>query len=162
MNNMKCALCFLVCGLIVLLSVPASAQTDDSNRQVERIERIAPGGQRAADRVLNRGVASRYARSLHGNLTANGERYNHNAITAAHRSLPFGTLIRVANTRNDRAIVVRINDRGPFVRGRQLDLSGEAARRLGFSGLARIEYEILDPAQLPSRQSPPPRKERHV
>ena len=158
----KRAILFLTGGLVLLFASPSYAQTDDVDRQVERIERIAPGGQRAADRVLSSGVASRYARSLHGRLTANGERYNHNAITAAHRSLPFGTLVRVANTRNGQAIIVRINDRGPFVRGRQLDLSGEAARRLGFSGLARIQYEIVDPATLPSRQPPPPRKERHV
>lgn len=148
--------------MALLFAAPSSAQSDASGRQVERIERIAPGGQRAADRVLSNGVASRYARSLHGNLTANGERYNHDAITGAHRSLPFGTLVRVSNDRNGQAIVVRINDRGPFVRGRQLDLSGEAARRLGFSGLARIQYEIVDPTTLASRQHPPPRKERHV
>ena len=159
---MKRAILFLPGALALLLAAQANAQSDDAGRQVERIERIAPGGHRAADRVLRSGVASRYARSLHGRRTANGERYNHNAITAAHRSLPFGTLVRVANTRNGLAIVVRINDRGPFVRGRQLDLSGEAARRLGFSGLARIQYEIVDPATLPSRQPPPPRKERHV
>ncbi len=149
-------------GAALLLAGPSQAQSDDASRQVERIERIAPGGQRAADRVLSSGVASRYAGSLHGNLTANGERYNHNAVTAAHRSLPFGTLVRVSNNRNGQTIIVRINDRGPFVRGRQLDLSGEAARRLGFSGLAQIQYEIVDPAALPSRQPPPPRKHRHV
>lgn len=158
----KVPVLFVSSALALLLTTPANAQNDDSDRQVERIERIAPGGQRAADRVLSPGVASRYARSLHGNLTANGERYNHYAISAAHKSLPFGTLVRVSNRRNGRTIIVRINDRGPFIRGRQLDMSGEAARRLGFTGLARIDYEIVDPATLPSRQPPPPRKHRHV
>lgn len=159
---MNRAILFLPGALALLLAAPANAQSDDAGRQVERIERIAPGGHRAADRVLSRGVASRYARSLHGNLTANGERYNHYAVSAAHKTLPFGTLVRVSNRRNGRTIIVRINDRGPYIRGRQLDMSGEAARQLGFSGLARIDYEIVDPATLPSRQPPPPRKERHV
>ncbi len=159
---MKRIFLIIATGLALLVAAPTNAQSSDSDRDVERVERIAPGGRRAAVRVMNTGVASRYARSLDGNLTANGERYNHSAISAAHRSLPFGTLVRVSNTRNDQAVIVRINDRGPFVRGRQLDLSGGAARRLGFSGLARIQYEIVDPATLPSRQPPPPRKERHI
>ena len=147
--------------VLVVLALPASAQ-QRADREVERIERIAPGGPRAAARALNTGVASRYARSLNGHRTANGERYDHEALTAAHRSLPFGTYVRVINRRSGRATVVRINDRGPFVRGRQLDLSGGAARRLGFRGVVRVDYEVVDPATLPSRQPPPPRKERHV
>ncbi|NNF59127.1 MAG: septal ring lytic transglycosylase RlpA family protein [Rhodothermaceae bacterium] len=139
---------------------PAQAQQTNAPQQ-ERAERIAPGGERAA-RALRDGIASRYARSLHGRRTANGERYNHDALTAAHRSLPFGTYVRVHNDRNGRAVVVRINDRGPFIRGRTLDLSGAAARRLGFGGVIRVDFEIIDPATLPSRQAPPPRKERHV
>lgn len=124
-------------------------------------ERLTPGGRRAAARVEH-GVASRYARSLEGRRTASGERYDHDALTAAHRTLRFGTLLRVVNERNGRAVLVRVNDRGPFVRGRSLDLSGAAARRLGFSGVARIRYEIVDPAALPSRWPAPPPKPRHV
>jgi rare lipoprotein A len=139
---------------------PARAQRADG-RDVARVERIAPGGARAA-RAVEQGVASRYARSLHGRRTASGERYDHDALTAAHRSLPFGTLVRVENARNGNAVVVRINDRGPFVRGRSLDLSGAAARRLGFGGTASVRYEILDPAALPSRRPAPPEKVRHV
>jgi rare lipoprotein A len=77
------------------------------------------------------GGASWYA--LHSR-TASGERMNPRAMTAAHRSLPLGTHVRVTNKRNGRAVVVRINDRGPFVRGRILDLSRAAARALGFVG----------------------------
>lgn len=150
-----------VLALLAFSAMPAQAQ-QHADREVARIERIAPGGARAAARALNTGVASRYARSLDGNRTANGERYDHEALTAAHRSLPFGTYVRVISRRTGNAIVVRINDRGPFVRGRQLDLSGGAARRLGFRGLVTIDYEIVDPATLPSRQPPPPRKERHL
>ena len=126
---------------------------------------IAPGGGRAESRRAARtGVASYYHASLHGNRTANGERYNHGALTAAHRSLPFGTVLRVTSSHNGRRVLVRVNDRGPFVRGRQLDLSGGAADRLAMRGrgVHRVRYEVVDPAALPSRQAPPPRKTRHV
>ena len=126
-------------------------------------QRIAPGGKRAEARVQS-GIASYYARSLHGNRTANGERYNHGAMTVAHKSLPFGTLLRVRSQHSGRAVLVRVNDRGPFIRGRVLDLSGAAADRLRMKGrgTARVSYEIVDPATLPSRQAPPPRKVRHI
>jgi len=153
----------LVAGLAGLALAPAPVHAQSGgDRQVERIERIAPGGLRAAARALNTAVASRYARSLHGRRTASGERYDHEALTAAHRSLPFGTYVRVIHRRTGRATVVRINDRGPFVRGRELDLSGGAARRLGFRGVVSVQYEIVDPATLPSRRPPPPRKVRHL
>ena len=141
---------FLATLALGLMAAPAQAQ------------RIAPGGKRAEARVQS-GVASYYARSLHGNRTANGERYNHGAMTVAHRSLPFGTLLRVRSQHSGRAVLVRVNDRGPFIRGRVLDLSGAAADRLRMKGrgTARVSYEIVDPASLPSRQAPPPRKVRH-
>jgi rare lipoprotein A len=82
------------------------------------------------------GIASVYAYS--GQRTANGERAQPNGLTAAHRTLPFGTRVRVTNNRNGRSIVVRINDRGPFVRGRVIDLTPAAAQALGFSGLASV------------------------
>jgi rare lipoprotein A len=75
------------------------------------------------------GRASWYALT---SRTASGERMNPSAMTAAHRSLPFGTKLKVTNTNNGKAVVVRINDRGPFIRGRVLDLSKAAARQLGF------------------------------
>ena len=83
------------------------------------------------------GMASVYSTES-GSKTASGQRLNPNALTAAHRSLPFGTKVLVSNRRNGRSIVVTINDRGPFVRGRILDVSPVAARALGFSGLAPV------------------------
>ncbi|QPC86277.1 septal ring lytic transglycosylase RlpA family protein [Mesorhizobium sp. NBSH29] len=77
------------------------------------------------------GGASWYALT---SITASGERMNPAAMTAAHRSLPFGTKLKVTNKRNGKAVVVRINDRGPFAKGRVLDLSKAAARQLGFIG----------------------------
>jgi rare lipoprotein A len=85
------------------------------------------------------GVASIYAYS--GEKTANGERANPRGLTAAHKTLPFGTKVRVTNKRNGKSVVVRINDRGPFVRGRVIDLTPAGAQALGFSGLAPVTLE---------------------
>ncbi|WP_407886983.1 septal ring lytic transglycosylase RlpA family protein [Scytonema sp. NUACC26] len=91
------------------------------------------------------GMASWYGYDGSGNRTATGERYNPEGLTAAHRSLPFGTRVRVINTRNGRSVVVRINDRGPFIRGRIIDLSAGAARILGVmsTGIAPVRIEVL-------------------
>jgi rare lipoprotein A len=86
------------------------------------------------------GIASVYAYS--GGKTASGERANPGGFTAAHRTLKFGTQVRVTNRRNGRNVVVRINDRGPFVRGRVIDITPAAARALGFSGLAPVTVDI--------------------
>jgi rare lipoprotein A len=85
------------------------------------------------------GIASVYAYS--GERTANGERASPGGLTAAHRTLPFGARVRVTNQRNGRSVVVRINDRGPFVRGRIIDLTPAGARALGFDGLAPVTVE---------------------
>lgn len=92
-----------------------------------------------------RGIASFYCAGFHGNRTASGQRYNCNAYTAAHRSLPFGTRVRVTNVRNGRSVIVTINDRGPFIRGRIIDLSTAAARSIGMigSGIAPVRVEVL-------------------
>lgn len=85
------------------------------------------------------GIASVYS----GGRTADGEHARASGLTAAHRSLPFGTLVRVTNKRNGRSVVVRINDRGPFVRGRVIDVTPAAAHVLGFSGLAHVTLTVL-------------------
>ena len=92
-----------------------------------------------------KGIASWYGGAFHGRRTASGEVFDQNAMTAAHRKLPFDTIVRVRNLRNDRAVVVRINDRGPFVRGRIIDLSREAARRLGMvtDGIVPVRIQVL-------------------
>lgn len=78
-----------------------------------------------------------------GHRTANGEHFNPNGLTAAHRSLPFGTRVRVTCARTGRSVVVRINDRGPFIAGRAIDLSRGAARAIGLSGVGRVHLAIL-------------------
>ena len=87
------------------------------------------------------GIAAVY--SYRGTKTSNGETSNPKGLTAAHRSLPFGTKVRVTNRRNHRSVVVRINDRGPFTRGRVIDLTPAAASQLGFSGLAPVSLSPI-------------------
>jgi rare lipoprotein A len=88
------------------------------------------------------GVASYYKS---GKVTANGERFNPHGMTAAHRKLPFGTKVKVTNLRNGKSVVVRINDRGPFIGGRVIDLSLGAAKVIGLtaSGVARVSYSVV-------------------
>jgi len=91
------------------------------------------------------GVASVYGSGdgYGGKRTASGERVNPGSLTAAHRSFPFGTKVKVMNRKNGRSIVVRINDRGPFVRGRVIDVTQAGARALGFSGTAPVTLAVL-------------------
>ena len=95
------------------------------------------------------GLASWYGPGFHGNRSASGERFNQNALTAAHRNLPFGTQVQVTNLDNGRSVVVRINDRGPYARGRVIDLSAAAARILGLvqSGVAPVRLDVLNQQQ---------------
>ena len=87
------------------------------------------------------GHASWYGPGFGGRRTASGERFNPHALTGAHRTLPLGTNVRVTNLRNGRSVTVRINDRGPFVRGRTIDLSLAAARQIGLTGIGRVSIE---------------------
>ncbi|MGE8407129.1 MAG: septal ring lytic transglycosylase RlpA family protein [Pseudomonas sp.] len=91
------------------------------------------------------GSASFYGSRHHGKRTASGEPFDQHALTAAHRSLPFGTRVQVTNLKNQRSVVVRINDRGPHTRGRLIDLSRAAAQRLDMirSGTARVRVQSL-------------------
>ena len=92
------------------------------------------------------GDASYYGREFHGKATASGEKFDMNALTAAHRTLPFGTRVRVTNLANKKSVVVRINDRGPFKAGRIIDLSYAAAKRIKMvdAGVARVEVVVVE------------------
>lgn len=116
MKRILAALVFCAFAMPITMSAPADAQT---------------------------GMASYYKS---GKRTANGERFNPNGYTAAHRSLKFGTKVRVTNLRNGRSVIVRINDRGPFVGGRIIDLTYGAAKAVGMhgSGVAKVRVAILN------------------
>lgn len=92
------------------------------------------------------GQASWYGNKYHGRLTASGERYDMRAYTAAHKTLPFGAIVRVTNTTNNKTVDVKINDRGPFAKGRVIDLSHKSFEQIGNTkkGLAPVKIEIID------------------
>jgi rare lipoprotein A len=85
--------------------------------------------------------------SAKSGMTASGEAYSPLKLTAAHRTLPFGTMVRVTNTRNGRTVIVRVNDRGPFTKGFIIDLTQAAAKELHFSGLTPVTLEVVAPAR---------------
>ncbi len=94
--------------------------------------------------------ASGYGPGFHGRKTANGEVYDQNSFTAAHKSLKFGTLLKITNLKNNKSVVIRINDRGPYIHGRDLDLSKAAASELGMvrKGVAKLKVEEIKIAGL--------------
>ena len=127
MNSRLWALCVLLMASACLLGCPSKPSV------------VRPP---AYDTV---GMASFYGKKFHGRKTANGERFNMNAMTAAHKRLAFGTMVRVTHVQNGRSVVVRINDRGPFSKGRIIDLSYAAAKKLGMisQGVAKVRLRIL-------------------
>jgi len=90
-------------------------------------------------------TASYYAAKFNGRRTASGQRFNSNALTAAHKTLPLGTRVKLTNPNNHHSVIVRVNDRGPFVKGRDISVTRRAAKRLGFtrSGVAQLDMETL-------------------
>lgn len=97
---------------------------------------------------LEQGKCSWYGPGFHGRKTANGERFNQNALTAAHKTLPLGSMVEVTNVRNGRTVRVKINDRGPFIKGRIIDLSKAAAIALGTkeAGIGEVQIRIISKA----------------
>ena len=125
----------------LLLTVSAAAQ--DADFEDESV--AAAPGEADIETEIAGGMASYYGRELAGNRTASGERFDPGQLTAAHRTLPFGSMVRVTNMSNGDSVVVRINDRGPFHGGRVIDVSHAAAREIGMhrSGTARVKLALL-------------------
>lgn len=120
---------FVIGALALLLTAPAA---------------VADGAEAGTD--LGGGMASYFSREIAGNRTANGERCDPDTLTAAHRTAPFGSRMRVTNLANGKSVIVRINDRGPFRAGRVIDLSHAAAREIGMhrSGTAKVSLALLE------------------
>jgi rare lipoprotein A len=97
----------------------------------------------SSTKVIQSGRASWYGPGFHGRRTASGETFNTNDLTAAHRTLPFGTKVRVVNKKTGKSVVVRINDRGPYAHGRVIDLSKASAQAIGISGVGSVEVAQL-------------------
>ncbi len=168
------AVCLLVAGVAWTAPEP-EPETTDLGRGVAGVERYDPdrtaeesgavvvelpegyvppapppekpaAGEALVRRLLGEGAASYYHDALEGRSTASGQPYRAASLTAAHRSLPFGSRVRVTNLSNGRAVVVRINDRGPFARGRVIDLSRSAASRIGLlaRGHGKVRLELVE------------------
>jgi rare lipoprotein A len=102
-----------------------------------------PATQGNGDNPTLSGIASYYGKEFHGRKTASGEPFNMNALTAAHRTLPFNTTVKVTNARNGKNVTVRINDRGPFIAGRIIDLSYAAAKAIGLLSIGQVTVTII-------------------
>ena len=115
---------------------------------------LGGGWGEASSQVQQKGKASFYAQKFHGRKTASGERLHKDSLTCAHRTYPFGTKLKVYNPANGRSVVVKVTDRGPFVRGRIIDLSWGAARDLGIlsQGIATVTVEPLFQFQIPMKK----------
>ena len=133
----SCALCGFVFAGLALSGLLTSCFGSNSSPYL-------PQG-RYVDGQVFKGMASWYGPGFNGRRTASGERFRQNELTAAHKTLPFGTIVRVTNLQNARTVDVRINDRGPFVRGRIIDLSKGAAQRLRMinTGVVPVEVRVL-------------------
>lgn len=109
----------------------------------------------ASEQVRQYGNASWYGRSFHGKRTASGESFDMHEFTGAHRNLPFGTMVKVKNLRNGKEVLVRVNDRGPFIKSRIIDLSRAAATALGIvsRGTARVSIEVITQPYLDTSSS---------
>jgi rare lipoprotein A (peptidoglycan hydrolase) len=148
---------FFGIGLLVLvptINPTATGKPSDASSAVERTPATSPKLHNASVRkplAVWECTSSWYGDDFDGQPTANGETYDMYAATAAHPTLPLGSIVRVVNPRNHRSQIVRINDRGPYVEGRELDVSYEVARRLGFDqhGIAKVRLELLE---VPARQ----------
>ncbi len=134
-------------SVMAALQAPAWADAPAKIAVKTKTQRKAePLADRKMGQVLEAAyLASWYGPGFHGNLTANGEIFDQEAMTAAHKKLPFGTELRITNVANGRSVVVRVNDRGPYIEGRELDLSHGAAAVIGGTsmGVIPIQMEIL-------------------
>lgn len=135
--------------LLVVFYFWVDAQTQDTPQRADFVLSI-PTDSVKPERIKvfkQNGTASYYAKKFNGRRTASGERYSGRKLTAAHRTLPFGTLVRVANAKTGKWLVVRVNDRGPYSRKRIIDLSYEAARQLGLTkgaGLLKVKIRVVE------------------
>ncbi|WP_225412063.1 septal ring lytic transglycosylase RlpA family protein [Stigmatella hybrida] len=144
---------------VLLLALALGLMTGCASRssRTAPAPRDEPAG-KGSGTYLGEGLASFYGPGLHGRKTANGERFDQEAMTAAHRTARFGTCVQVVNMENGRSVKVRVNDRGPFKAGRIIDVSKGAARKLGMleKGLARVRlYRCAEPVSVFSVPDPP-------
>jgi|SRR5579872_185023 len=147
---MNRVLSILMAALFLVANVGAAPVPDHPVSQVKAKIKASP----SAPKPYQIGKASWYGKQFHGRATASGEGFDMFDLTAAHRQLPLGTLVKVTDLRNGKWIIVRINDRGPYIKGRIMDLSYSAARMLDFhAGVERVRLDIVEPETVASIQN---------
>jgi peptidoglycan lytic transglycosylase len=143
MSQLLRVLALVAAGLMLSACAQSALMQKADLAQPEEAKTSAGPAKPAPDRPASYGLASYYSE---GHATASGERFDPRQMTAAHRSLPFGTKLRVTNVKSGHSVVVRVNDRGPFVHGRLVDVSYAAAREIDLvgAGTAKVKVEVLD------------------
>ncbi|MDQ1265254.1 MAG: rare lipoprotein [Bacteroidota bacterium] len=140
---MKCSYILILSALLLASCSSAVRFTSESGANKTYSKKT---GEKPASGTKIRGYASYYSEEFNGRLTASGEVFDMNAMTAAHKTFAFGTKLKVTNLKNNRSVIVYINDRGPFVEGRIIDLSLGAAKKLGMiaDGVVEVEIEVIE------------------
>ena len=137
---------FILLSIMACSSAPRYAQGSSHSTPARSSKIIRKGSKNVKLKKLMIGISSYYAEDIHGKLTANGEVYDMYGLTAAHKTLPLNTIVRVTNLDNEKSLILRINDRGPYVKGRILDCSYGAAKKLGFlsNGTTQVRIEVIE------------------
>ena len=150
-------LVFLIIGILFIECTPAPRYKSGTlpkfaSKEKEKLKSSKKNNKGTKQSTFNKsktvykGISSYYGSKFHGKLTANGEIFDMYGVTAAHKEFPFNTVVRVTNEKNGKSLLIRINDRGPYIAGRILDCSFGAAKKLGFvgEGTAKVKIEILE------------------
>ena len=133
-------------SIMACSSAPRYAQGSSHSTPARSSKKIRNGSKNVKHKKLMIGISSYYAEDFHGKLTANGEVYDMYGLTAAHKTIPLNTIARVTNLENNKSLILRINDRGPYIKGRILDCSYGAAKKLGFieQGTTKVKIEVIE------------------
>ena len=129
-------------------NAPRYYKSDNTNvnRPSKKVSKYGKENKSKGHRKIIKGISSFYAEDFHGKLTANGEVYDMYGLTAAHKTMPLNTICRVTNLENNKSLILRINDRGPYIKGRILDCSYGAAKKLDFinQGTTKVKIEVIE------------------
>ena len=122
------------------------SDTINANKISKKVSKSGKENKSKGHRKIIKGISSFYAEDFHGKLTANGEVYDMYGLTAAHKTMPLNTICRVTNLENNKSLILRINDRGPYIKGRILDCSYGAAKKLDFinQGTTKVKIEVIE------------------
>lgn len=122
------------------------SDTINANKTSKKVSKSGKENKSKGHRKIIKGISSFYAEDFHGKLTANGEVYDMYGLTAAHKTMPLNTICRVTNLENNKSLILRINDRGPYIKGRILDCSYGAAKKLDFinQGTTKVKIEVIE------------------